>query len=102
MYLRVSSRRNKDGTAVRYLQLAHSEWDATARMSRPKIVHNFGREEHLNRSALERLAQSILRYLDDTAPTPHTPAPDSDVVELGDRHLANPPQPPSSPPKPLQ
>ncbi|MBN9096685.1 MAG: hypothetical protein J0I49_00995 [Pseudonocardia sp.] len=102
MYLRVSSRRNKDGTAVRYLQLAHSEWDATTKTSRPKIVHNFGREEHLNRSALERLAASILRYLDDTAPPPDTTAPAPNVVELGDQHLANPPQPPSSPPKSLQ
>lgn len=101
MYVRVSTRRNKDGTVIRYLQLAHSEWDAATKMSRPRIVHNFGREEHVNRSALERLAQSILRYLDDTAPTSDAPATAADV-ELRGQHLANPPQPPSSTRKPLQ
>ena len=28
MYLRTTARRNADGSVVRYLQLAHNEWDA--------------------------------------------------------------------------
>lgn len=27
MYLRTIQRKNKDGTVVRYIQLAHNEWD---------------------------------------------------------------------------
>jgi hypothetical protein len=30
---------------VRYLQLAHNVWDAEAGLSRPKILHSFGRED---------------------------------------------------------
>ena len=47
MYVRTSSRKTKDGT-VRYLQLAHSEWDADAGISRPKILFSFGREDQLD------------------------------------------------------
>jgi len=30
MYLRATPRQNKDGSVVRYLQLAHNIWDPTA------------------------------------------------------------------------
>jgi hypothetical protein len=39
--VRIATRRNKDGRAVRYLQLVHNEWDPAAKMK----VHNFGRED---------------------------------------------------------
>ena len=45
MFVRTSSRRNKDGSQVRYLQLAHNTWDPVAKTSRMKVLYNFGRAE---------------------------------------------------------
>lgn len=59
MFVRTATRRNKDGTAVRYLQLVHNEWDPAARASRMRVLHNFGREDQLDRAAVERLARSV-------------------------------------------
>ena len=64
MYLRSTLRRNKDGSEVRYLQLAHNVWDPAAKRSRVQVVFNFGREEPGTREALERLAASVSRHLD--------------------------------------
>ena len=64
MYLRTTQRRNKDGSVVRYVQLAHNEWDPKAKRSVARVAHNFGREDQLDRDALARLAASITRYLD--------------------------------------
>src|SRR3954465_1703209 len=64
MHVRVSTRRNKDGTAVRYLQLTHNEWDPTTKTSRPKVLHSFGREDQLDRDAIKRLVASLTRLLD--------------------------------------
>ncbi|MGO9296017.1 MAG: IS1634 family transposase [Streptosporangiaceae bacterium] len=63
MYVRTTSRRAKDGTVVRYLQLAHNEWDAAAGISRPRILFSFGREDALDRAAIERLVTSLTRLL---------------------------------------
>jgi hypothetical protein len=64
MYLRSTLRRNKDGTEVRYLQLAHNVWDAAAKRSRVQVIYNFGREDAANREALQRLVASVTRFLD--------------------------------------
>src|SRR6516165_3968723 len=64
MFVRTATRRNKDGTAVRYLQLVHNEWDPAAKAARMKVLHNFGREDQLDRAAIERLAGSLCRLLD--------------------------------------
>lgn len=61
MYLRTSQRRNKDGSVVRYYHLAHNERDRETGMSVPKVIHNFGRADQLDRSALIRLCRSIAR-----------------------------------------
>ena len=63
MYLRTIQRKNKDGTVVRYVQLAHNIWDATKKQSTAKVLHSFGREDQLDNDALARLARSINRYL---------------------------------------
>src|SRR5262249_39647630 len=63
MYVRVSQRANKSGQVVRYLQLAHNEWDAAAGVSRRRIIHSFGREDELDRAAIERLVASLTRLL---------------------------------------
>ncbi len=67
MYLRSTPRRNKDGSEVRYLQLAHNVWDPQMRRSKVQVVYNFGREDHANREALQRLVASITRFLDPDA-----------------------------------
>jgi len=64
VYLRSTPRRNKDGSEVRYLQLAHNVWDPAAKRSRVQVVYNFGREEPGTREALERLVASVVRHLD--------------------------------------
>ena len=64
MYLRSTARRNKDGSEVRYLQLAHNVWDPAAKRSQVQVVYNFGREEPGTREALERLVDSVARHLE--------------------------------------
>ena len=63
MYVRATPRRNKDGSVVRYLQLAHNVWDPEKKRSRTEVLYNFGREDASTRAALERLAGSLSRYL---------------------------------------
>ena len=63
MYLRTIQRKNKDGSVVRYVQLAHNVWDPVKQQSTAQVVHSFGREDQLDRASLERLAGSINRYL---------------------------------------
>jgi hypothetical protein len=38
MYLRTTTRRAADGTLVRYLQLAHTEWDPAAHRSKVRVL----------------------------------------------------------------
>ncbi len=63
MYLRTTRRRNSDGSEVRYLSLAHNEWDATAGRSKVRILFNFGREDELDPAAIRRLIGSLSRAL---------------------------------------
>lgn len=67
MYLRTTPRKNKDGSVVRYLQLAHNVWDPAAKRSRATVIYNFGREDAVNRAALQRLIASVSRHLDPDA-----------------------------------
>ena len=67
MYLRSTPRRNKDGSEVRYLQLAHNVWDPQKRRSAVQVLYNFGREDAANRDALQRLVASVTRFLDPDA-----------------------------------
>jgi hypothetical protein len=69
MYVRTTPRRNKDGSVVRYLQLAHNVWDPEKKRSRAEVLYNFGREDAESRAALERLAGSLSRFLG-SAPDP--------------------------------
>jgi hypothetical protein len=64
VYLRSTPRRNKDGSEIRYLQLAHNVWDPAAKRSRVQVIYNFGREEPATREALERLIASVARHLE--------------------------------------
>ena len=49
---------------MRYLQLTHNEWDPATKTSRPKVLHSFGREDQLDRDAIQRLVASLTRLLD--------------------------------------
>jgi hypothetical protein len=64
MYVKTTSRTNKDGAAVRYLHLAHNEWDPAAGRSVPKVLYSFGREDTLDRAAVKRLVTSLSKLLD--------------------------------------
>jgi hypothetical protein len=63
MFVGTATRRNKDGSAVRYVQLVHNEWDPVTKSSRMRVVHSFGREDQLDRAAVGRLAGSLGRLL---------------------------------------
>jgi len=63
MYVKTTSRKVKDGE-VRYLHLAHNEWDAAARRSVPRMLYSFGREDQLDREAVRRLVASLSRLLE--------------------------------------
>ena len=64
MYLRETKRRNRDGSTVSYLQLAHSERNPDTGVPSAKVVHNFGRADTVDRDALGRLVRSISRFLE--------------------------------------
>ena len=64
MYVKTTSRTNKDGTPVRYLHLAHNAWDPAAGRSVPKVLYSFGREDALDRAAVKRLVASLSKLLD--------------------------------------
>ena len=48
---------------MRYLQLAHNEWDPARKASRTKVLYNFGRAEELDRAGIERLIGALSRLL---------------------------------------
>ncbi|WP_448073238.1 IS1634 family transposase [Georgenia yuyongxinii] len=63
MYLRETRRTNKDGSVVRYLQLAHNERHPATGSPTAKVLHNFGRADQVDKEALARLVSSISRVL---------------------------------------
>jgi hypothetical protein len=63
VFVKTSTRRNRDGSRVTYLQLAHSEWDPAAKSSRTKVLYSLGRADELDRAAIERLIASLTRLL---------------------------------------
>jgi hypothetical protein len=64
MYVKTTTRRNKNGAPVRYLHLAHNQWDQAAGRSVPKILYGFGREDQLDRAAIKRLVAALAGLLD--------------------------------------
>ena len=63
MYLRITERRNRDGSSIAYYALAENRWNAEAKRSETRVVHNFGRADQLDRAALQRLVASINRVI---------------------------------------
>ncbi|HZJ26252.1 MAG TPA: IS1634 family transposase [Acidimicrobiia bacterium] len=72
MYLRSTQRRNRDGSAVRYVQVAHNR--RVEGVTQAEVLLNLGREDRLDAEGLRRLVGSINRYLGE--------ADGGDVVEI--------------------
>ncbi|MFL5283146.1 MAG: transposase, partial [Rhodopila sp.] len=64
MYLRVTERRNRDGSTVVYYALAENVWNAQTKRSEAQVIYTFGRADQLDKAALQRLIASIQRVLE--------------------------------------
>lgn len=64
MYVKASTRKTRDGQAIRYLQLAHNEWDPVAKASKTRVLYSFGREDQLDVAGVRRLVEALSRLLD--------------------------------------
>ena len=64
MYLRITERRNRDGSTVSYYALAENTWNAAAKRAEARVVHNFGRADEVDHDGLKRLVKSINRVLE--------------------------------------
>jgi hypothetical protein len=53
MYLRTTQRKNRDGSVVRYVQLAHNR--RVDGVTQAQVLLNLGREDRLDRDGLRRL-----------------------------------------------
>ncbi|SFL22599.1 hypothetical protein SAMN05216275_1783 [Streptosporangium canum] len=73
MYVKTTTRRNKSGSEIRSLHLAHSARDSAAGRSVPTILHSFGREDQLDRDAIKRLVASLSKLLEPAAALPPPP-----------------------------
>src|SRR3954454_16156197 len=67
IYLRITERRNRDGSTVAYYALAANVWNAQAKRSEAQVIHSFGRADQLDKAALQRLVASIQRVIDAAA-----------------------------------
>jgi len=82
LYLRATQRHSKDGSQVRYVQLAHNE--RVGGVTRAKVLLNLGREDQLDLDGLRRLAASITRFTDGDGggvPVDEGPAGEFDVEQ---------------------
>ena len=82
MYLRTIQRRNKDGSVVRYVQLAHNVRHPESGHAVAQVLHSFGREDQLDRDGLRRLVGSLSRYLGVEAPAALVGAEDGDGLSF--------------------
>ncbi|WP_436850201.1 IS1634 family transposase [Streptomyces monashensis] len=79
MYVKTTKRENKSGT-VRYLHLAHNEWDPAKGRAVPKVLFTFGREDQLDRDAVRRLVASLSKLLEPGDALAATAASDLEFV----------------------
>jgi hypothetical protein len=78
------------GAGVRYLHLAHNQWDPAKRRSVPQVLYSFGREDALDREAIKRLVASLSRLLDPAGALAATAGSDLAFLEsrpLGGAHV---------------
>jgi hypothetical protein len=79
VYVKTTKRENKSGT-VRYLHLAHNEWDPVKGRAVPKVLFTFGREDDLDRDGVKRLVASLSRLLEPGDALAATAASDLEFV----------------------
>ena len=77
--MKTTKRENKSGT-VRYLHLAHNEWDPVKGRAVPKVLFSFGREDELDRDGVKRLVASLSRLLEPGEELAATAASDLEFV----------------------
>jgi len=63
MYVRTIQRKNKDGSTVEYVQLAHNAWNPEKGFAQAEVVYSFGRREELDIEAIKRLVNSLCRFV---------------------------------------
>jgi len=63
MYVRSIKRKNKDGSEVEYIQLAHNTRHPEKGYTRAEVVYSFGRRDQLDVAALKRLVSSLSRFI---------------------------------------
>lgn len=63
MYIRTTSRTNKDGSKVSYFQMVENYWDKKKRRSQTRVVCSLGRVNEENSNRLRQLAASIRKRL---------------------------------------
>ena len=63
MYIRTIKRKNKDGSEVEYVQLAHNTRHPEKGYSRAEVIYSFGRRDQLDVAALKRLIGSLSRFM---------------------------------------
>ncbi len=63
MYVRTIKRKNKDGSEVEYIQLAHNSRHPEKGYSRAEVIYSFGRRDQLDMSAIKRLVGSLCRFV---------------------------------------
>lgn len=63
MYVRTIKRKNKDGSEVEYVQLAHNSRHPEKGYARADVIHSFGRRDQLDMAAIKRLIGSLSRFI---------------------------------------
>ena len=63
MYVRTIQRKNKDGSCVEYVQLAHNAWNPEKGFAQAEVIYSFGRKDQLDIEAIKRLVNSLCRFL---------------------------------------
>ncbi len=63
MYVRRIKRKNKDGSEVEYIQLAHNTRHPEKGYTRAEVIYSFGRRDQLDVEALKRLIASLSRFI---------------------------------------
>jgi len=63
MYVRTIKRKNKDGSVVEYIQLAHNTRHPEKGYSRAEVIYSFGRRDQLDVEAIKRLVRSLCRFV---------------------------------------
>ncbi|MCP4346483.1 MAG: IS1634 family transposase [Desulfobacterales bacterium] len=63
MYVRTNKRKNKDGSVVEYIQLAHNKRHPKKGYSQVEVIYTFGRRDQLDTEAIKRLVKSLCRFV---------------------------------------